>query len=253
MIAVVHGPIGCGKSTALHGWVARRGWGSPRGFRTRFAADVKGRAELRLESWDGRIGVAVAEGGRRPGAVGRFDPAFGPLLEGFLDGVFAGGEEDGFVRRKPSGFLCTGMVGADLRAARYKPSKRTARPEVGPYRDAAKMGSFSPDISDGVRFLGPSGCGSEGGECLRTSHSQTAALPWKLDAGRFWTAAVECLDGDAGRPLVIDELGVLETMPGALDVAALGRLVAGVKEAKEAIVVIQERALPFWMGCFGFS
>ena len=39
-------------------------------------------------------------------------------------------------------FPCVGMVGADLRAARYKPSKRTARPEVGPYRHANQTGMF---------------------------------------------------------------------------------------------------------------
>ena len=37
------------------------------------------------------------------------------------------------------------MVGADLRAARYKQSKRTARPEVGPYRHANQMRSISLD------------------------------------------------------------------------------------------------------------
>ena len=47
------------------------------------------------------------------------------------------------VGRKPSDFLCPGMVGADLRAARCKPFKGTARPEVGPYRDANQMGGFS--------------------------------------------------------------------------------------------------------------
>ena len=75
--------------------------------------------------------------------------------------------------------------------------------------------------------------------------------PWKLDAGRFWEAAVECLDGDAGRPLVLDELGVLETMPGALDLSALGILVSAIKGARDAILVVQERALPFWRGCLG--
>ncbi len=40
------------------------------------------------------------------------------------------------------------MVGADLRAARSSQSKRTARPEVGPYQPANQTGSFSPNNSN---------------------------------------------------------------------------------------------------------
>ena len=87
---------------------------------------------------------------------------------------------------------------------------------------------------------------------MRTLHSPNGTLPWKLDAGCFWAAAVECLGGDAGRPLVIDELGVLETLPGALDLAAPDRLVAAIRAARNAILVIQERAFPFWRRCLGF-
>ena len=41
------------------------------------------------------------------------------------------------------------MVGADLRTARQKQTKRTARPEVGPYRHADPMRSFLPANSIG--------------------------------------------------------------------------------------------------------
>ena len=47
--------------------------------------------------------------------------------------------------RKPTNLPCSGMVGADLRAARCRPSKGTARPEVGPYRIAAQARRFLPD------------------------------------------------------------------------------------------------------------
>ena len=51
---------------------------------------------------------------------------------------------------------------------------------------------------------------------------------------------------------MIDELGVLETMPGGLDLAALDDVVSAIKGAREAILVVQERALPFWQRWLGF-
>ena len=45
------------------------------------------------------------------------------------------------------------MVGADLRAARCNQFKGTARPEVGPYRYAKQMRSFSSDNSNGWKSM----------------------------------------------------------------------------------------------------
>lgn len=178
MIAVVHGPRGCGKSTALRDWLAQRGWMPPRGYRTFFGGNP---VSLRLASWDGRVDVAVATCGEeskafRPRARG-FDSGFAPALHAFLDGaVECGGG---------------GML---------------VQPPV-PAADGA-----------------------------------AADLPWRLDAAGFRAAAAECVAGDPAHPLVIDELGVLETRGGVPEC-----IPASVRAARTAIVVVQERAWDSWM------
>lgn len=229
MIAVVHGPIGCGKSTALWGWMERRGWtgGQLRGWRTFFAG-----RELRLASWNGRIDVAVSVGGGCHGRGESFDPACGSRLDGFLDDVFERRGEDGVRVFGSSG--CGSKPRLHSAVLPPPPVPSTPRPHSG-----SRLPPGGPPLP-------------EGGECSRTLHFPNTALPWKLDAGRFWKAAVECLGGDSGLPLVIDELGVLETMPGGLDLAALDDVVSAIKGAREAILVVQERALPFWQRWLGF-
>ena len=74
------------------------------------------------------------------------------------------------------------MVGADLRAARPRPSKGTARPEVGPYRRADQARGFSPDNSNDPtiqRFNDPTIPRSNGQTVKRLTHHQTCreALP----------------------------------------------------------------------------
>ena len=183
MIAVVHGPIGCGKSTALRQWLERQGWTAPRGYRTFFDASS---ATLRLASWDGRIDVPIArrdkaDAGRRSGA---FDPAYPPALHAFLDGVFSAGPERGPCAVQPP------------------------VPVV-------------PEKPAGV-------------------------LAWKLDAPRYWSSALACLSGQASRPLVIDELGALEVQANGFDASAVREMCRNMRDAARAIVVVQERAWPFW-------
>ena len=193
MIAVVHGPIGCGKSTALRGWMERRGWagGKTRGWRTFIAGE-----KLRLASWDGRIDVAVGErtgGGGGRGRAVEYDAGYGAGLADFLDGVFGGGGKGWRVWPPPA-------------AAR-----------------------------------GTGGTGAEG-------------LPWRVDGERFRGAALECLEGDGGWPVAIDELGVLETAPGALAESAAGRVgevLGRTAEAGRGVVVVQERGWGFWSRVLG--
>ena len=192
MIAVVHGPRGCGKSTALCAWLARRRWMSPRGFRSYFGGPER---TLCLSSWEeGAPTFAITEKPRktgdsspssRPCPSRAWDPAFAPALDAFLDNVFFG---------SPSGAL-------------------QVQPPIPP--------SLPP----------PS----------------TPRSPWSFDAPAFWRAALSTLDGKPSRPLVIDELGLFETLPGALDPDVLRRLLSAVQAASRAIVVVQDRALGFWL------
>lgn len=193
MIAVVHGPRGCGKSTALRGWLVRRGWMSPRGYRTFF--DGPG-GPLCLSAWEeGASAFAITERPRKSGGFSpssrpcpsrTWDPAFAPALNDFLDAVFLGG---------------------------------------------------SPTAALQVQPPGP----------LSLSAPSRPRLPCSFDAPAFWRAALSTLDGDPARPLVIDELGLFETLPGALDPMALRRLLTAIRTVPRAIVVVQERALGFWL------
>lgn len=192
MIAVVHGPRGCGKSTTLRNWLARHGWMYPRGFRTFFNGPE---GPLCLASWkEGAPTFAITEKTRgtgdftsssRPCPSRAWDPAFAPALDAFLDAVFWG---------SPSAAL-------------------HVQPPIPP------------------SLPSPS----------------TPRSPWSFDAPAFWRAALVTLDGEPSRPLVIDELGLFETLPGALDPDGLRRLLAAVHAAPRAIVVVQERALGFWL------
>lgn len=194
MIAVVHGPIGCGKSTALRRWLNRRDWMPPRGYRTYFDGGT-----LRLAPWlDGAPSCEIME---KPAVSGVFppstrpcspypwDPAYGPSLETFLDSVF------------------------------YPPadSPPPVSLQIHP-QPPAPLPPLSPPRP-----------------------------PWSFDAPAYWRAALATLDGDPGRPLVIDELGLFETLPGALDPTALERLLSAIHAAPRAIVVVQDRALAFWL------
>ncbi len=193
MIAVVHGPRGCGKSTALRDWLARRGWMPPRGFRTYFDGSPP---SLRLAPW--KEGASICEITEKPAFSGDFppsstpcppsawDPAFAPALDAFLDAVFLG-------------------------------ASPTATFHVQP-----PIPSSLPVPS-------------------------TPRFPWSFDAPAYWRAALSTLDGDPARPIVIDELGLFETLSGALDPTALRRLLAALHAAPRAIVVVQERAFAFWL------
>lgn len=198
MIAVVHGPRGCGKSTALRDWLVRRGWLPPRGFRTFFGGPE---GPLCLSAWEeGSPTFAITEKPRksgdftpssRPCPSRAWDPAFAPALDAFLDAVFFG---------SPSAAL-----------------------------------QVQPPILSSL----PS--------------PTTPRSPWTFDAPAFWRAALSTLDGKPARPLVIDELGLFETLPGAFEPAALRQLLAAVRGAERAIVVVQERALGFWLRALGGS
>ncbi len=193
MIAVVHGPRGCGKSTALRDWLARRGWMPPRGFRTYFDGTPP---SLRLAPWaEGASTCEIME--KRafscdfpppstPCPPSAWDPAVAPALDAFLDAVFSGGS--------PTGTL-------------------HVQPPIPP--------SLPP--------------------------SPLPRPPWSFDAPAYWRAALSTLDGDPARPLGIDELGLFETLPGALDPTALHRLLTALRAAPRAIVVVQERAFAFWL------
>ncbi len=193
MIAVVHGPRGCGKSTALRDWLAHRGWMPPRGFRTYFDGTPP---SLRLAPWE--EGASTCEIMEKPAFSCDFppsstpcppsawDPAFAPALDAFLDAVFS--------------------AGSPTDALRVQPPIPSSLPPSPPLRP-----------------------------------------PWSFDASAYWRAALSTLDGDPARPLVIDELGLFETLPGALDPTALHRLLAAIRAAPRAIVVVQERALGFWL------
>ena len=193
MIAVVHGPRGCGKSTALRAWLARHGWMPPRGFRT-FFGDSEG--PLCLSAWEeGSPAFAITakprdSGGFTPSSrqcpSRAWDSAFAPALDAFLDTVFFGG--------------CP-----------------TASLQVQP--------PIPPSL------LPPS----------------IPRSPWSFDSPAFWRAALSTLGGETSRPLIIDELGLFETLPGALDPVALRRLLSAVHAAPRAIVVVQDRALGFWL------
>ena len=181
MIAVVHGPIGCGKSTALREWLTRGGWSDLRGYRTFFDSAS---GTIRLASWYGRIECSIA---RREGGVNchhafAFNPAYGPSLHVFLDEAFSGGH-----------------------------AAFAVQPPV-------------PVVSEPV------------------------SSPWQMDAGCFWSAVMECLAGENSRPIVIDELGVLETLQENMDAVALGKMVRAIRAASRAILVVQERAWTFWKG-----
>ena len=178
MIAVVHGPIGCGKSTALRAWMGRRGWTFPRGYRTFFDS-----ASLHLASWDGQIDVPIARREEGTGKVrtGAFNPAYSAKLSAFLDDAFSSSVE--CVIQQPL-----------------------------------------PALQEPV----------------------SASRSWRLDAECFWAAALECMAGDAARPLVIDELGMLETLERGRDEAPLREMVRSIQAARSAILVVQERALAFW-------
>ena len=192
MIAVVHGPRGCGKSTALRNWLVRRGWMPPRGFRTFFGGPE---GPLCLSSWEeGAPTFAITEKPRKTGDFTpsshpcpsrAWDPAFAPALDAFLDAVFFG---------PPSAAL-------------------QVQPPIPP-----SLPPPSPPYS-----------------------------PWSFDAPAFWRAALSTLDRDSARSLVIDELGVFETLSRALDPDALRHLLSAVHAAPRAIVVVQERALGFWL------
>lgn len=192
MIAVVHGPRGCGKSTALRNWLARRGWMSPRGFRTFFDGPD---GPLCLSSWEEDASTfAITEKQRKTGdstpsscpcPSRAWDPAFAPALDAFLDNVFFG---------SPSAAL-------------------QVQPPIPP-----SLPSPSPPHS-----------------------------PWSFDSLAFWRGALSTLDGEPARPLVIDELGLFETLPGALDPDAFRRLLSAIRAAARAIVVVQERALGYWL------
>lgn len=144
MIFLIHGPIGCGKSTAVREWLAEHPHPCPRGYYTYFEGGVRGASRLCLASWDGRISLTIA--------------------------------------RRLS--------------------------EVRHARDA---------INDGTP-------------------------PYGLDGRRFWRAVRACVAGDPVRPLIIDELGLLETRhrPG------VRFLKEAVEQADTALLVVQDRALSFW-------
>lgn len=193
MIAVVHGPRGCGKSTALRRWLAHRGWMPPRGFRTYFDGTPP---SLRLAPWE--EGASTCEIMEKPAfscdfppsstpcPASAWDPAFAPALDAFLDAVFS--------------------AGSPTDALRVQPPIPSSLPPSPPLRP-----------------------------------------PWSFDASAYWRAALATLDGDPARPLVIDELGPFETLPGALDPTALRGLLTALRAAPRAIVVVQERALAFWL------
>ncbi len=193
MIAVLHGPRGCGKSTALRGWLARRGWMPPRGYRT-FSGGTP--PSLRLAPWaDGANTCEIMEKpsisygfppSSTPCPPSAWDPAFAPALDAFLDAVFSAGSPADALHVQPP-----------------IPSSIPPSPLPRP--------------------------------------------PWSFDAPAYWRAALATLDSDPARPLVIDELGLFETLPGALDPTALHRLLTALRAAPRAIVVVQERALAFWL------
>lgn len=197
MIAVVHGPRGCGKTTALRNWLRSRGWMPPRGFRTHFDGP------LFLSPWEEGapsceiMGNPVVSGGlspsSRPCPARARDPGFGPALESFLDAVFI----------PPAG-----------------------SPPCAALQVQAPEPAFPPPPA-------------------------VPLPPQPFDARAYWRAALAALDGDPARPLVIDELGLLETLPGALDPTALRRLLSALHAAPRAIVVVQERALGFWLRALG--
>lgn len=197
MIAVVHGPRGCGKSTALRTWLARRGWLPPRGFRTFFSDGT-----LRLATWeDGATPCTLMRKTRSPDTIPppsrpkpprSWNPDFAPALHAFLDALF------------------------------YPP------PDTPP----PVAIQIQPPVPAHPEHL-PS--------------PATVRPPFPFDAPAFWHAALSNLDADSVRPLVIDELGLLETLPGALDPDALRRLLDAVHSASRAILVVQDRALPFWL------
>ena len=194
MIAIVHGPRGCGKTTALRRWLVRRGWMPPRGYRTFFDGDA-----LRLAPWT--EGAPSCEIMGKPAISGDFpsssrpcpprprDPAYAPALDAFLDSVFYPPADS-----------------APPASLQIQPPQPAPPPPLPPSRP-----------------------------------------PWAFDASAYWRAALATLEGDPARPLVIDELGLFETLPGALDPSALKRLLDAIYTAPRAILVVQERALGFWL------